>query len=414
MNRVSSNMSHLDAQYHMMLREWKMNQMQNKMGSQTKIKELSDDPLAASHSTRLKSYMNRMGQYKKNIEHIQGNLAYSESRLTNFLQVLQRIRELSVQGAHGIYTKQDMQAMAVEVNQLLEELVSIANSRNGLGNTIFSGYESHMEPFLVMRGRVGNSEGDFITALHYRGDIGKNLGEISENTYVEMNLPGNRVFWAENQHIYANIDATSYQVQEDSLIRIDGVEIKLAAGDNIHAIIHKINGSPVAVRARLDPVKDSLVLETTTPHELWPEDVDAGTVLQDLGIIQSGKNSPPHNIASSADVFGGSIFDMVIALRDSLYKGDHDGVNAGIGGMDLSIESITTSLAEIGALDTRLQVTAHRFDHELPEIQKIDSQEVDLDLAQAITELKMLEFTHQAALATSARILRPTLLDFLR
>ncbi len=42
------------------------------------------------------------------------------------------------------------------------------------------------------------------------------------------------------------------------------------------------------------------------------------------------------------------------------------------------------------------------------------SREVDLDLSKAITDLKMLEHTHQAALGTSARILRPTLLDFLR
>jgi flagellar hook-associated protein 3 FlgL len=407
-------MSNFDAQYHMMLREWKMNQLENKMGSQSKIKELRDDPLAASRSTRLQSDLFRIERFQKNIDMVKGSMSYTESRLTSYLEVLQRIRELSVQGANGIYSKDQMRDMAIEVNQLLEELVSIANSRNGLGNSIFSGFESHLEPFLVMRGRVDGSQGDFITALQYRGDIGKNMAEISKNTYVETNLPGNMVFWAENQHIYSNIDATTYQVQEDSTISMDGVAIQLKAGDNINAIIHRINEAPIAVRAKLDPVKDSLVLETTTPHEIWLEDVDNSKVLQDLGLIQAGKNSPPYNVAASADVFGGSIFDMVMTVRDSLYKGDSDGVNRGIGGMDLSIESITSTLAEIGAIDTRLTKTAQRHDYELPEITRMNSEEVDLDLAQAITELKMLEYSHQAAMATSARILRPTLLDFLR
>jgi flagellar hook-associated protein 3 FlgL len=414
MNRVSSNMGSLDAQYHMMLREWQMNQMQNKMGAQSRIKDLRDDPLAAARSTRLQSQLFRMDRYKKNIELAQGNLSYAESRLTNFLEMLQRIRELSVQGANGVYSKDQLKDMGVEVNQLLEQLVSLANSRNGMGNTIFSGFESHMEPFLIMRGRVEDSAGDLITALHYRGDIGRNLAEVSEDTYVQMNMPGNQVFWAENSHIYANNDATAYQVQEDSTIRIDGVDITLAAGDNISAIIHKINDAPLAVRARLDPVKDSLVLETTTPHQLWLEDMGAGTVLQDLGIIQTGKPSPPHNTADTANVFGGSIFDMVIGLRDSLYKGDAEGVNKALGGLDLSIESVTSTLAQIGSVDSRLKVTAERLDYETPEVVKLNSEDVDLDVTKAITELKMLEYTHQAALATSARILRPTLLDFLR
>ncbi|MEJ2663069.1 MAG: flagellar hook-associated protein 3 [Spirochaetia bacterium] len=414
MNRVSSNMASMDAQYNMMLREWKMNQMQNKMGAQTRIKDLRDDPLAAARSTRLQSQLFRMGRYKKNIELTQGNLNYSESRLTNALEVLQRVRELSVQGANGVYSKDQMRDMAVEVNQLLEQLVSLANSRNGMGNTVFSGFESHLEPFLVMRGRVEGSASDFITALHYRGDIGKNMAEVSENTYVQMNIPGNQAFWAENSHVYANVDATTYQVQADSTIRIDGVAIDLEAGDNISAIIHKINEAPLAVRARLDPVKDSLVLETTTPHGLWMEDVGTGTVLQDLGILQRGRSTPPYNIADTANVFGGSIFDMVMAVRDSLYKGDSEGVNKALGGMDLSIESVTSSLAKIGSLDSRLRVTAKRLDYEEPEVVKLNAEDVDLDVTQAITELKMLEYTHQAALATSARVLRPTLLDFLR
>jgi flagellar hook-associated protein 3 FlgL len=43
-----------------------------------------------------------------------------------------------------------------------------------------------------------------------------------------------------------------------------------------------------------------------------------------------------------------------------------------------------------------------------------NSNEVDLDLSEAITELKMLEYTHKAALNTTARIMQPSLLDYLR
>jgi flagellar hook-associated protein 3 FlgL len=55
-----------------------------------------------------------------------------------------------------------------------------------------------------------------------------------------------------------------------------------------------------------------------------------------------------------------------------------------------------------------------RLISEIPETVKMDAQEVDLDMAEAITNLKMLEYTHKAALQTAGRILQPTLLDFLR
>ena len=40
MKRISTNMPNMDMLYHMRIREWKMNELQNKMASQTRIKEL--------------------------------------------------------------------------------------------------------------------------------------------------------------------------------------------------------------------------------------------------------------------------------------------------------------------------------------------------------------------------------------
>jgi flagellar hook-associated protein 3 FlgL len=143
--------------------------------------------------------------------------------------------------------------------------------------------------------------------------------------------------------------------------------------------------------------------------------VGEGTVLQDLGLIERGDRVPPLNTADSASVFGGSVFDMVIHLRNSLYKGDQEAVGgSALRGIDDSIETLTSHLAKIGAKDARLEVTNKRLAWEAPEYTGLNSEEVDLDISKAITELKMLEYTHQATLATAARILRPTLLDFLR
>ena len=106
---------------------------------------------------------------------------------------------------------------------------------------------------------------------------------------------------------------------------------------------------------------------------------------------------------------------MVIHLRDRLFAGDSGEVGgSGLRGVQQAIESLTTTMADIGSRDERLALVSGRLNYEIPEVQGLLSREVDLDLSKAITDLKMLEHTHQAALGTSARILRQTLLDFLR
>ena len=416
MKRISTNLPNNDMSYYMRLREWQMNESQNKMASQTRIKDLRNDPLAAGHSTRFQSREARLARYSENITRARGQLTLAEGHLTSALDVLQRVRELAVQGANGVYTKEQLAYMGSEINQLLNELVSVANARDGQGNFVFSGHRARTEPFRAHSGRVEGSQGAaVINSVEYVGDIGRTQAEIDELAVSDFTLPGNQVFWAEKQQIFSAQEATAYRVQQNSGIRIDGVQIDLKEGDNVFAIIERINSSAAPVKARLDPVNNSLALEGTYAHQIWAEDVGGGTVLQDLGILTRGDGVPPLNAADSAAVFGGSVFDMVMHLRDSLYRGDQEAIGgSGMRGIDDSVETLAAHLAEIGATDTRLEVAEKRLAWEKPEYTRFDSQERDLDLSQAITELKMLEYTQQAALSTAARILRPTLLDFLR
>ncbi len=139
-------------------------------------------------------------------------------------------------------------------------------------------------------------------------------------------------------------------------------------------------------------------------------------MLQDLGILAPGGDRPPLNVARSARVFGGSIFDMVINLRNALFEGSTEKVGgAGLRGIEDSITNLAGVLGDIGARDSRLDTVAKRLAFQQPELVRFDSQERDLDMADAITQLKTLEFTHEAALSATARVLnRPKLLDFLR
>jgi flagellar hook-associated protein 3 FlgL len=398
------------------MREWEMSQASAKMGAQSRIKDLRDDPLAASRSTRFQSEITRSERYAKNIETVRNTLATAEGGLRSAMDILQRIRELGVQGANGTLDKSQMGYIGEEVNQLLDELISIANGKDQSGNSLFAGTQAKTTPFRQTLGRVPGGGADMVVAVDYLGNADRGAVEISEGAKVDVTLPGNTAFWAEQQQIYSSVDASQYRVQRESIIRIDGAEIRLALGDTVSAIAAKINDADAAVKARLDPVKNSLVLESTIPHQIWAEDLGGGTVLQDLGILAPGGSHPPQNTSPSATVFGGSIFDMVITLRNALFEGSTEKVGGqGLRGLEDSVTNLAGVLGGIGARDARLQTVAQRLAYQTPELVRFDSQERDLDMAEAITQLKTLEYTHEAALSAAARALnRPKLLDFLR
>ncbi len=71
-------------------------------------------------------------------------------------------------------------------------------------------------------------------------------------------------------------------------------------------------------------------------------------------------------------------------------------------------------LAQIGSVMERLESTALRLNKEIPDVTKLLADEKDLDITQAITEYKMMEYTHEASLRMAGKVLPQTLLEFLR
>ena len=135
--------------------------------------------------------------------------------------------------------------------------------------------------------------------------------------------------------------------------------------------------------------------------------------MQDIGVV-SGKN-PPKNLSPEARVFGGTIFDMVMRLRDSLFMNNAEDVGgSALGGIDLALENLLKNRAELGAKASRLDMVQKRVIEDRTNFEEILSRTEDVDVAEAITKFKMLETTYRSALGVSARIIQPTLLDFLR
>lgn len=414
MRRISSNMNNMDTQSNLRLQESRLNKANNQMGSQRRIQQLRDDPIAAGHLVRYESYLTRVNNFEKNAKTLTDQFVLREGYMSNSLEVMQRIRELAVTGANGIYNKDDMQNMAVEVDELLKEIIQNANAIGADGNSLFGGTNSKATAFEIEMGNVAGSGVPLIESVRYNGNIDSNKVEIDENKYLDVNNAGNRTFWAEQQQLFGTRDISQWQANSDSVISVDGVEIVINAGDNAYALASKINDSGAAVKASIDPVTNGLNLETTDARQLWLQDV-SGSALNDLGIIKDSSQKPPYNTGNSVRVSGGSMFDTVIAFRNALLKGDQEAIGGNVlGSLDSGISSLVTRIAKSGSEYERAQLNIQRNSATALNVTQMISTEGDLDITKAITDMKMLDYAHQATLSNAGKMFNNTLLNYMR
>lgn len=414
MHRISSAMNNMNTQSALRLQESRLNSANNQIGSQRRIQQLRDDPISAGHLVRYQSYLNRVNNFQKNAETLSDEFVLREGYMSNSLEIMHRVRELAVTGANGIYSKEDMANMAVEVDELLKELVQNANAISSDGNALFGGTNTKSVPFEVEMGNVQGSGVPLIETVRYNGNIDINKVEVDENKYLDVDNAGNRAFWAEQQQIFGGRDASAWQASADSTISVDGVKININSGDNVYALAAKINDSGAAVRASIDPVTNGLNLQTTDARQLWLQDVN-GNALNELGIIKDSSQKPPYNLGNSVKVSGGSMFDVVIAFRDALLKGDTESVGGRVlGALDSGINSLVTRVAKSGSDYERAQNNVMRNSNTALNVKQQISREGDLDYTKAITDLKMLDYTYQATLSNAGKMYSNTLLNYMR
>ena len=144
------------------------------------------------------------------------------------------------------------------------------------------------------------------------------------------------------------------------------------------------------------------------------EDV-SGTTLNEMGIIKDASQKPPYNFADNVRVSGGSLFDSVIQLRNSLLKGDTEAIGGRVlASLDSGIGNLTTRVAKSGSEYERLQNDILRNSATALNVTSNISREGDLDITQAITDQKMLEYTQQATLSNAGKMYSSSLLNYMK
>jgi flagellar hook-associated protein 3 FlgL len=160
--------------------------LQNKISTGKNIIQASDDPIGIVKLSGLQQVKDRFNQYSQNADNAINRLTIADTTLQSITNLMVRAKELSIQAANDTFGAQDREALALELEEMKNEMFSVANSTDSSGAFIFGGYHTNTQPF------EKDNEGN----IEYKGDRGTNSVAVSETRMVGTTLDGGSVFMA--------------------------------------------------------------------------------------------------------------------------------------------------------------------------------------------------------------------------
>lgn len=136
---INHSMSSIFANRYVGINETGLQKSMEKLSSGEKINRAGDDAAGLAVSEKMRSQIRGLNQASRNIANGVNFVQTTEGHLQETTDILQRIRELAVQGSNGIYSDEDRMQIQVEVSQLVAEVDRIASSAQFNGFNMLTG-----------------------------------------------------------------------------------------------------------------------------------------------------------------------------------------------------------------------------------------------------------------------------------
>lgn len=117
---------------------------------------------------------------------------------------------------------------------------------------------------------------------------------------------------------------------------------------------------------------------------------------------------------NASNIFNNGMFQTIQNVEDALNGTGTANFDQLLGELDDHLGTLNAERSELGARYNRLEMVENRLGQKEVIANRILSDNEDIDVERVITDLKIQESVHRAALGIGSRIIQPTLLDFLR
>ena len=409
--RISNNMMYKNNLNSILNSQQNVSKAQEQVNTQKRVLTAADDPSATARALLYSDRIQGNEQYSKNITMLTSRLTTEESVLQNIKGALESAYTLSIQAGNGAYSDIDREGIAEEVKALQSTVLDLMNAKTEDGKYIFSGYQDNTTAY-----SYDSTSGSY----QYGGDQGQHKIKVAEGVEIKSSDNGYDTF--------EKVDARLNVVSNDGTVSGGITSSKIyvteqAEFDKFHKANY--NADPTAA-ANANTL--SFITTTGTPNTFV---VELGGTAIDSGSFENGKIIYQGMEISVEPVANGQIDVQLEAPQKENALNTLNSLIAGLTNPDLTQDEFDQVLADAivqlenaknkvslvqaglgGRLNTAEKIEQSNSDLDISN-KAAKAELVELDMAEAITELTKQETALQASQATFGRLANLSLFDYL-
>ena len=412
----------------------KLQDIQIQMASGRRLNKTSDDPIGAARSQDIVTTISSQKQLLQNIDDNIAWLQRSELEIGHINEVLGQIRTLAISQAGSDSNEESRQMVAREFSIARKILFDSGNAREGK-LYLFSGIKS-LSPALKKNGifqpakvEVGGvvqkdirelldvkqfrSQFEGFSSNNYRIRVTK--GGVWGQARVKISDDGGRT-WSKEQTLrpLTHVFNPDGKLNDQVLLKYSDEEGRLG---NVLPKQFDFN-SEKSAEFDLDALGIIFPEGIEFVYQPNPEVTYNGSIHKKEALISNGL-SIPVNVTAQELLFGEGeegvdTFSLLVAMERALLENDGIAIAERLGELDLAQNQVLKQQADVGNIVRELYSTKSQLGNQQFEKERQLSDIQDLDIAEATVDLKVAEANNKLSLNTGARLIQPSLSDFLR
>jgi len=349
----------------------------------------ADDPIASARALEVTQSQSLNTQYGTNRANASSSLSLVESALSNGADLVMDVQTLVVQAGNGTLSKSDRLQIATEIEGRMQDLIGIANTADGSGGYLFSGYKGTTIPFVQTD-----------SGANYQGDQGQRKLQVGSSRAIAISDSGSSIF--ENNRTGNG----SYQTT-----MVDGNKGGAVAGSGSVTDASKLTGHNYTLEFKVDGDKTTYTVtdNSTTPKKavLSDEPYVAGKQVAFDGTSFTISGAPADGDKfevkpSEKESIFTTMTNLVNALRDS---GEDNTALATLSnklstaseGLKSSLDNMLTVRASVGSRMKELDYLEDQGSDLNIQYSGTLSKLQDLDIVKAISDYATQQTTLEAA-----------------
>ncbi|HVK94248.1 MAG TPA: flagellar hook-associated protein FlgL [Noviherbaspirillum sp.] len=398
---------------------------QQQLSTQRRILTPADDPVASASIIGISQSLSINTQLATNRQNAKNLLSQEDSLLSSVTSLLQDAKTLVVNGGNGALEDSQRQYLSAELRGRFDELLGLANSRDGSGNFMFGGYQIASQPF-----------SETVTGAQYNGDQGRRMLQIGTSRQIALNDSGSSVFENIKTGNGTFLTAAAAANTGSGIISTGAVVDGAALTDHNYSVEFTV--VPGAVQYAPDTTTftvrdDSLVppqyLDTATGlFNLAAPPVPGTTYVSGQAISFDGLQFDIKGVPADGDTFtvtpsaNESIFTTLNNLLTTLEASGSgatgqakltNGLNAANNSIDNALDNLLEVRASIGTRLNEIDVLDSTGDDLHIQYTEAMNQLQEIDLAEAISNFSQQQLTLQAAQQSFTKIAQLSVFNYI-